>query len=69
MRGNSLNHARSGRDASMRTDDMRLVGMLVLLLVCPMVYSQDKGAAREASVFTGGTVDVPPFLSMDTRKP
>jgi hypothetical protein len=45
----------------MRTDGMRLVGILVLLLVCPMVYSQDRGAAREGFVFTGGTVDVPPF--------
>jgi hypothetical protein len=45
----------------MRTDGMRQVGMLMLLLVCAMVYSQDRGAAREASVFTGETVDVPPF--------
>jgi hypothetical protein len=46
----------------MRTYGRLLVATLVLmLLVCPAAYSQDRGLAQETSFFTGWTFDVAPF--------
>jgi hypothetical protein len=46
----------------MRTYGRLLVGTLVLMfLVCPAAYSQDRGIAQETSFFTGWTFDVAPF--------
>jgi opacity protein-like surface antigen len=45
----------------MRTYGTLLAGILVLLLVCPAAYSQDKGVAHESSFFQGWTFDVAPF--------
>ena len=35
--------------------------VLLLLLICPFAYGQDREAAQEASLFTGWTFDVAPF--------
>jgi opacity protein-like surface antigen len=45
----------------MRTVGTPLAGMLLLLLVCPAAYSQDRGAAQEHSFSQGWTFDVAPF--------
>jgi hypothetical protein len=45
----------------MRPYGILLLGLLVLLLVCPAAYSQDARPPQEPSVFKGWTFDVAPF--------
>lgn len=45
----------------MKTYGMLFIVMLMLVLACSPVHSQDREASQEASSFTGWTFDVAPF--------
>lgn len=45
----------------MRTHGIPLIAVLMLVLACSPVHSQDRETSQEASLFTGWTFDVAPF--------